>query len=81
MIDDVRKARSDLLDQIKSRIGSDPKFRDDFFANPEEALKASDLASQADALKKAVRADDAGCTWTCAWTGAAPESHPTENPR
>lgn len=66
----LRKSRSDLLELIKARVAYDEKFRDEFFANPEQAINKSDLAPQADALRAGASADLASaCTWTCAWTG------------
>jgi hypothetical protein len=63
-----RKSRNDLLEQIKARVGHDPKFRDEFFANPEDAINKSDLAAQAALLSSNTSLVAKGCTWTCAWT-------------
>ena len=65
----THKMQYDLLEKIKHRVGSDPKFREEFFTNPEQALKKSDLSPQAEALTKAMRVPNGGhCTWTCSWT-------------
>jgi hypothetical protein len=70
MENDVREARDALLSQIKDRVASDPRFRDEFFADPEQALNASDLSPQAEELRSAMSSDPPGgsCTWTCPWT-------------
>lgn len=66
----ARKLRSDLLDQIKSRVKADPKFRDEFFLDPEQALKRSDLAPITGNLRNAAQdLKSFPCTWTCSWTG------------
>ena len=65
----THKMQQDLLEKIKHRVGSDPKFRDAFFANPAQALIRSDLGPDAEALTKAMRRPNGGhCTWTCSWT-------------
>jgi hypothetical protein len=66
---EIRKMQTDLLEEIKSRVSQDEKFRDAFFANPENAINKSDLAARAEKLVKAIPSIAKACTWTCAWTG------------